>query len=124
MVISMKIDNLGSTELQGSRMEYSSKPVQGNFESKLKKAMDENDEKALKGVCSEFEGMFMKMIYKQMKNTVVKSNFMPENNAKDMFESMLDDKLAEESSRAGGIGLGEMLFKQMKKDMINKYKQI
>ena len=120
----MKIDNFGSYDAKNSKVEYSEKTSQGNFEARLKKAMDDKDEKALKNVCKEFEGVFMKMIYKQMKSSVIKSNFMPGSNAKDMFDSMLDDKLAEESSKAGGIGLGEMLFKQMRKDMINKYKQV
>lgn len=120
----MKIDNISGIDTKPNKVEYSaSQANEGNFESKLKKAFDTKDEKALKSVCKDFEGVFMKIIYKEMKATVIKSDFMPTSNAKDMFDSMLDDKLAEESSKAGGIGLGDMLFKQMKKDMITKYKK-
>lgn len=115
---------VGNVGIKNNNYEYESKAANdGNFESKLKKAMDDKDEKALKGVCKDFEGIFMKIIYKQMKSTVMKNDFMPDSNAKEMFDSMLDDKLAEESAKAGGIGLGDMMYKQLKKEMINIYKK-
>ncbi len=91
------------------------------FEAKLKKAMDEKDEDALKKVCNDFESIFMGIIYKQMKSTVLKSDLVPQSNAQNIFESMLDDELTKETAKAGGIGLGKLLFDQFKKDLEDKY---
>lgn len=119
----MKIEALtgGSPGIQRYK-----EPVQeageATFESRLKKALSENDDKELKKVSQEFEGIFTKILYKQMKATVIKSDFMPESNAKEMFQSMLDEKLAEDSTKAGGIGLGDMMYNQLKKQMSNQYK--
>jgi flagellar protein FlgJ len=118
----MNIEKIGSANYQANNQIEIAKSSEEGFENRLKKAFDEKDEKELKKACYEFDSIFTKIIYKQMKSTIMKSDFMPNSSARDMFESMLDDKLSEESSKSGGIGIGEMLFKQMKKDMINKYK--
>lgn len=120
----MKIDNgfdLNKTNFP--EVSKQSKELNGSFEARLQKAMDVNDEKTLKKACTDFENMFMQIMYKQMRATVIKSDLVPQSNAREIFESMMDDKLAEESSKAGGIGLGDMLFKQMKKEMANIYKK-
>lgn len=96
--------------------------IQANgFEEKLKKAMDEKDEESLKKVCDDFESVFLGIVYKEMKATVQKSNFISNSNAMNIYESMLDDEISKETAKAGGIGIGRMLFLQFKKDMENKY---
>jgi peptidoglycan hydrolase FlgJ len=119
----LNIDRLNPTiPLKDFNIQNSAEKIEEQgFEAKLKKAMDEKDEESLKKVCNDFESIFMGIIYKQMKSTVMKSDLMPQSNAQNIFESMLDDELTKESAKAGGIGLGDMLFNQFKKDMENKY---
>ena len=83
------------------------------FEKRLKTAMDAEDDKELKKVCREFEGIFLEMMYKQMKAAVPKSGLIQSSAAQEIFESMLDEKLMEKAAGSGGAGLGDMLYKQL-----------
>lgn len=92
------------------------------FEKRLKSAMDKNDDKELKKVCKDFEGILLNMMYKEMKATVPKSDLVPADAGKDIFDSMLDDKLVDESAKSGGLGLSDVLYKQLSKQLSNQYK--
>jgi flagellar protein FlgJ len=90
---------------------------QGEFEKALEKALEEKDEKKLKKACSDLEAIFVNMMFKQMRNTVQKSGLFDGGSAEEMYEDMLFDKYAEEASKGGGTGLGDMLYKQLAKSM-------
>lgn len=87
------------------------------FELRLKSAMRSNNEQELKKVCNEFESIMMNLMYKQMKATVPSIDLLGRDSGKELFESMLDEELMGKASEGKGIGLGEMLFKQMKKSL-------
>jgi flagellar protein FlgJ len=84
-----------------------------DFAARLEAAARNNDEKELKKACQEFEALMLNMIYKQMKATVIKSQLVEEEPGREIFESMLDEELAEQASKAGGIGLADSLYKQL-----------
>lgn len=91
---------------------------EGNdFEAKLQRAMENKDEKALKEACQQVEEIFLQMIYKQMKATVPKSEVFSESMGKEVFSSMLDECLMKEAAKANGIGLADMMYKQLYKKM-------
>lgn len=97
------------------------KVTMSNFENTLQKAFNDNDKKKLKEVCQDFESVFMGIIYKEMRATIQKSDLIPESNATKIFESMLDDEIVKKASKAGGIGLGDMLYNHMKQSWENQY---
>jgi flagellar protein FlgJ len=99
-----------------------SKMVDGSFENHLKSAMDSNDEKELKKVCKEFEGILLDMMYKSMKATVQKSDLIPRSAGTEIFEEMLDEELVKEASEKNSLGLADMLFKQLSKQLKSAYK--
>jgi len=90
---------------------------QDDFEKRLQDAMKNKDEKELKKVCREFEGIILDMMYKQMKATVPKSTLLPSDPGRDIFESMLDEQLMSEASKRGSFGLADMLYKQLSKNL-------
>ena len=90
---------------------------QGEFEKALEKAVEEKDEKKLKQACNDLEAIFVNMMFKQMRNSVQKSGMFDGGFAEDMYEDMLFDKYSEEVSKSNGIGLGDMLYKQLSKAM-------
>lgn len=90
---------------------------QGEFEKALEKALEEKDEKKLKKVCGDLEAIFVSMMFKQMRNSVPKSGLMGGGLAEEMYEDMLFDKYAEEISKGQGIGLGDVLYRQLLKSM-------
>lgn len=85
------------------------------FAKKLEAAAKNEDDKELKKACQEFESIMLDMMYKQMKSTVMKSDLVQEEPGRDIFESMLDEKLVEKASEGGGIGLADSLYKQLSK---------
>jgi len=87
----------------------------GSFEKQLKAAIDKNDDKALKSVCQQFEGIMLNMMFKQMKAAVIKSDLIEQDEGTKIFESMLDDSLMGEASKTGSFGLAEALYKQLSK---------
>jgi peptidoglycan hydrolase FlgJ len=121
----MEIGKVGNTGINGSTVESSkTKAVDDSFEKRLQSAFDKKDEKELKKVCKDFEGILLNMMYKQMKATVPKSELIPSDVGTDIFESMLDDKLMEESVKSNGTGLGETLYKQLSSRLQSTYKPV
>ena len=90
-----------------------------NVESAARKAANGRDDTELRNACVKFEEIFLQMMYKNMKNTVPKSGLVSKGLANNVFESMLDEKLMEEASQAGGIGLADVLYRQLAKNQGN-----
>ncbi|MGE5473006.1 MAG: rod-binding protein [Ignavibacteriales bacterium] len=91
------------------------------FENTLKKAYSEKDEKQLKKVCKDFEQIMLNMMFKQMRATVQKSDLTDNSFATETFQSMYDEKITEEMAKGKGIGLADMLYKSLSKDMDKTY---
>jgi flagellar protein FlgJ len=90
---------------------------QGAFEKELDKALAEKDEKKLRKVCSDLESVFINMMFKQMRSTIQKSDLMGGGMAQEMYEDMLYESYAEEIAKGKGIGIGDLLYKQLAKSI-------
>lgn len=86
----------------------------------LQKKIDDNnvEDKELMDACKTFEGYFLQMMYKSMRNTVDTSNsFMPQSNAEKIFQDMLDEENCKKAAESGnGMGLAKMLYKQLSRE--------
>jgi len=72
------------------------------------------DLKALQEVCKEFEAIFINMMLKQMRATVVQGGVTESSHAREIYESMHDEALSEEMAKEGnGIGLAKQLYQQL-----------
>lgn len=74
---------------------------------------DETKEDKLQDACKKFEAIFMGKIWKQMRKTVSKSGYL-QNNYEDQYLSMFDKEFSEKLASGGGIGLGDMLYNQLR----------
>lgn len=90
---------------------------QGTFERTLEKALNEKDEKKLKEACDGLEAVFVNMMFTQMRSTVQKSGLFDSGSTEEMYEDLLYEKYSEEISKVKGIGIGDMLYKQLLKSM-------
>ncbi len=121
----MKIEGLGQVNsletLRATRAQTDTLNETESFQSTLQKAFDEGDKKELKKACDEFEGVMLKMLYKQMKATVPDGGFIEKSSARSIFEDMLDDALMEQSSERG-MGISDMMYKQLSAKMDKTYK--
>lgn len=70
-------------------------------------------QKALKEAAVQFESLFIQQMLKEMRNTVPESDLFGKRNAEKLFQSLYDEQLAIEMAQSGGIGLSEMIYKQM-----------
>lgn len=117
----MDVGGISNSYINNS-LDTAKNKVEGDeFEKKLQNALDKNDEKELKKACQEFEGLMLNMLYKQMKATVPKSSLIPEDRGKEIFESMLDDKIIEEASKSSSLGLSDVLYKQLSGQLKSSY---
>ncbi len=91
--------------------------TEDDFAKRLKAAAEKGDSAQLKQVCHEFESIFISMMYKQMKATVPKSDYLGSDTATELYNSMLDDQLVEISSQRG-IGLADVMYKQLAKQYL------
>lgn len=101
--------------ITGSAAQAADRAADDSFEKRLQAAVEKNDDKELKSACQQFEAIMLSMLYKQMKATVVKSDLIPADAGRDIFESMLDDSLMEQASKTGTFGLAESLYRQLSK---------
>jgi Rod binding protein len=89
-----------SLQRQMDRLKGDLSPKQG-AQQKLRKA------------CNDFEAVFMSKMWEEMRATIPKSGFM-HSPQEDMYRSMFDRDFSEKLAADGGIGLGDMLYKQLK----------
>lgn len=95
-----------------SAQAYRTGAKEDSFEKRLKEAAQKGDDAQLKQVCKEFEGIFLNMMYKQMKATVPKSDYLQSDYGTEMYNTMLDEALVDVMSQKG-IGLGDYMYKQL-----------
>ena len=70
--------------------------------------------KKLREACEGFEAMFLSMMYKQMRATVPEGGlFGKKSNALKIFEDMRDTELMNAAAKSGGIGIADMMYKQL-----------
>ncbi|MBP3284613.1 MAG: rod-binding protein [Clostridia bacterium] len=93
-----------------------------NLVGKLKSAYTEADDKQLKEACQGFEAIFVNMMLSEMRKTVPESGLMESSFANDTFTQMLDEEIAESVSKGKGIGIADMMYKQISEKLKNTYK--
>ena len=81
---------------------------------RLRKELEQKRYEAkVREACRGFETMFLSMMYRQMRATVPDNTLFGKSNSQKIWQSMLDDSMMEEVSKAGGVGLADMIYKQL-----------
>jgi len=70
------------------------------------------EEKELKALAQQFEGIFMNQLMKAMRATLPKEGMLSSFSV-DMYESMFDQEVAGEMSKGQGMGLADVLYTQL-----------
>ena len=85
-----------------------------DFKQALDSAIQNGEEQELKEACVEFESYFLNMMFKSMRKTVVSGGGLFEkSNAEKMFQEILDEEVTKKMANEGGIGLADMMYKQL-----------
>ena len=88
-------------------------------ETKQLKKNKETEEK-LRKVCEDFESYFVNYMFKEMRKTVPKFDLTEETNAKKIYDSMMYESLSKNIARAGGIGIADLLYENLKTEIFSK----
>jgi flagellar protein FlgJ len=71
------------------------------------------DSKGMEKACKEFESLFVNYLMKEMRNTIPENELFGGGSAEKMYTTMLDGEVAKHVSIQRGIGLADMLYRQM-----------
>ena len=85
-----------------------------NFKQTLDNAINSGQDDELKEACTEFESYFLNMMFKSMRKTVVSNGgIFGKSHAEKIFQDMLDEQMTDKMAKQGGIGLADMMYKQL-----------
>ena len=76
-----------------------------------------SDDAKLRETASEFEVIFIQQMLKTMRESSFESDLLPKSEGEKMFQSLLDEQYANLSSKSGSMGLGEMIYQQLKSNL-------
>ena len=79
----------------------------------LVKTKDQQDDQKLREVCQEMEAVFLNLMLGKMRDTIPERTLFPKSNGEKMMQSMLDIELTRVMAQSGGMGLGDLLYKQL-----------
>lgn len=69
-------------------------------------------EQRLREACEGFESIFVQKLWKQMRTNVPKEGYLHSKD-EEFWQDMFDKELSQKMTKAGGIGLSDMLFEQL-----------
>lgn len=68
---------------------------------------------ALRDAAEQFEALFIQMLLTEMRRTVPENDLLGDRRAEKLFQSMLDQEISLNSSRAQSVGLAKLIYEQM-----------
>ena len=79
----------------------------------LRRMAGNNDPAALREVAGQFEALFLQTMLKSMRDASIGDPIFGESDQFEMYQGMLDQQIALEMSSGKGIGLADMLVRQL-----------
>jgi peptidoglycan hydrolase FlgJ len=67
----------------------------------------------LRNACADFEAIMLRQLLSAMRKTVPQSGIINDSHAREMYQSMQDEQLANTMAHGKGMGFGEALYQQI-----------
>lgn len=83
-----------------------------------RKLSPEAREKKLREACEGFESVFIQKMWQEMRNTIPKSGLMHGKEER-FWQDMYDQELSKSMTSAGGIGLADMMYAQLSRNLVS-----
>jgi len=113
----MQISGINNTTSMINNLSSVQTKATGDFAENLavatEKAQAAKDDVKLKATCRDMEAMFLNMMMADMRKTVQKSKLV-DTSKEEIMTSMLDGEVTKNMASAGGIGLADMLYRQLR----------
>lgn len=90
---------------------------QKEFQSLLSDAINKKDDEKLKKACQDFEGYFLQQIFDEMRKTIPDSGLVEKSEGHDIYNDMLYEEYSKNIAEGQGIGISDMLYKQLSKSI-------
>ncbi len=74
---------------------------------------DAKEDAKLKAACTEMEAVFLNLLLKEMRKSVPKGGLIGNSSQENIMRSLLDSELTKNMAQSGGVGLAEMLYRQL-----------
>jgi flagellar protein FlgJ len=71
------------------------------------------DREKLKKVCADFEALLMARMLKLMRQSIPQNGLLGNGPGKEIYQDLMDQELAKNISQRGGVGLGNVLYRQV-----------
>ena len=84
------------------------------------RAQKSSEPDKLKKACREFESIFLAYLMKRMRATVPKTDLFGSQRDEEIFRDMMDDEIARSASEKQGLGLGDLIYKQLSRAVGNR----
>jgi flagellar protein FlgJ len=104
--------SLPKVPLNLSEIVYTQDHIQRTLQLKKRQSADRTDPE-LRTACAKMESLFIHYLLKEMRATINKSGFISGGRAEEIYTSMLDSEIADDVSVRGGIGLADVLLRQL-----------
>ena len=91
--------------------------LQANQLKKIPVTKGVSDDAKLREAANDFEAIFIQQMLKTMRKTSLESDFIKKSEGEKIFRSMLDEHYAILSAKSGRLGLGEMIYQQLKSNL-------
>ena len=90
--------------------------VMNRDQQRLDKLQDAelSNEQKLRKAASDFEAIFAQQMLKSMRDATLKSDLIKASEGERVFREMLDQHRSEQLADSGSLGLGEMIYKQLR----------
>lgn len=86
--------------------------------SALRRGAEQNDPAVLREVAGQFEALFVQTLLKNMRETELAEPLFGGSDQHDMYQEMMDQQLSLQMTRGRGIGLADMLVRQLGGDSL------
>jgi len=86
------------------------------FKSSVLPSVSHEGRGGIKRAVENFEAIFINDLLKVMRKTTTKGGLFNSGNSGEIYSSMIDTELSKNLARGKGLGLGQMLLKQLDKD--------
>lgn len=80
--------------------------------ARLRQDAKSGSNQGVRDVARQFEGMMLQMMLKSMRDAVPRSDFL-RSSAVDTYEGLYDKQVALQMSKSGGIGIADMIVRQL-----------
>ncbi len=87
-----------------------------NSKNILKSADNHKSSYETKKAAQNFEAIFINMLIRSMWKTVPESGLFEKSSATNIYEGIIQSTLSEDIAKNGGLGMAEMLYRQINKE--------